>query len=138
MALLTILLILAVYRVTRLITRDKLPFIEIPREAFVDRWGVYVGVGREKDGVKRNWLVRAYRWFWASEFPAIGGKRSNLVMKSLAYLWECDWCMSIWVGAAAVYATAQFTHLPYPWLLWLAASAGTGLLTKIEEKLDVA
>lgn len=131
-----IILYLTVYRLTRLITRDKLPFIEIPREAFVTRWGVYVGVGRVKDDVQRNWLVRLWRWFFASEFPAIGGKRSNLVMKSLAYLWECDWCMSMWVSAGVIFAATHYISLPQPWLFWLAASGMTGLLTKIEEKLD--
>lgn len=135
--LLTVLLAFATYRITRVVTRDKLPLIAIPREAFVQRWGVYEGVGRVKDDVRRNRLVRAWRWFFASEFPAIAeGRRSNLVMKSLAYLWECDWCASVWVGAAMVYGVAYHVHLPYPWLQWLAASAMTGLLTKVEERLD--
>lgn len=136
-ALLIILIFLTVYRGTRLITRDKLPVVFIPREAFVQRWGTYEGIGRDRDGVRRNWLVRAWRYLWASEFVAVNGiDRTNLVMKSLAYLWECDWCTSIWVGGAVVYTTVQYVDLPYPWLVWVASSAVTGLLTNVEEKLD--
>lgn len=135
--LLVVLLSIAVYRLTRVITRDKLPLIDIPRNAFVLRWGAYDGIGREKDDVRRNWLVRAFRWFWASEFPAIAeGRKTNLVMKSLAYLWECDWCMSVWVGAGVVYAATFYTAVPYPVLTWLTTAAVTGLLTQWEAVLD--
>lgn len=136
-ATLVILLVLAVYRLTRLVTRDNLPLIAMPREAFVLRWGAYTGVARERDEVRRNWIVRLWRFFWGGQWPSIdGAHRTNLVMKSLAYLWECDWCMSIWVGGAVVWTSTNFVNTPYPWLLWLAASAMTGLLTNIEERLE--
>lgn len=136
-AIFVILLVLAVYRGTRLVTRDKFPVIDIPREAFVQRWGAYTGTQRERDDVQRNLIVRFWRYFWATEWPSINGKnRTNLVMKSLAYLWECDWCTSIWVGGAVVYTSTLFVSTPYPWLLWLASSAATGLLTNIEERLE--
>lgn len=114
--LLVVLVCLATYRGTRLVTRDKLPLIDLPREAFVQRWGVYVDA--------------------EDKTIAIGGKRTNLLMRSLAYLWECDWCMSMWVGGAVVYACTWITPTPYPWLLWAAASAMTGLLTTVEMRLD--
>lgn len=136
--LLIVLLSVATYRITRFLTRDKLPLIEIPREAFVQRWGAYDGVGRLlKDDKHRNWLVRGFRWFWACEFPAIKKDHAtNLVMKSVAYLWECDWCMSVWVGAGTVYAATFYTSVPYPVLTWLATAAVTGLLAQYEGVMD--
>lgn len=136
-ALLVILLVLAVYRTTRVITRDKLPLIDLPREAFVQRWGAFADTPRERDDQRRNRVVRTWRYFFAGEWASIDGThRTNLVMKSLAYLWECDWCMSIWVGAGMVYGLTFFVNTPYPWLLWLASSAMTGLLTNLEERLE--
>jgi len=114
--LLVILVWLATYRATRLVTRDKLPLIDIPREAFVQRWGVY------EDAEDKT--------------VSINGKRTNLFMRSLAYLWECDWCMSVWVAGAVVYACTWIVPTPYPWLLWASASAVTGLLTTVELRLD--
>lgn len=134
---LLVLLFLTVYRATRFITRDKFPMIYIPREAFVQRWGVYEGTERQHDDIRTNWLVRGWRYFWAADFTSVNGHdRTNLVMKSLAYLWECDWCTSMWVGGTVVYTTVQYVDLPYPWLVWVASSAVAGLLTTVEEKLD--
>jgi hypothetical protein len=135
--LLIVLLALAAHRITRLLTRDKLPFIDIPRDRFVNRWGVYDGVGRIKDDVRRNALVRAFRWFWANEFPAIdGAHRTNLVMKSLAYLWECDWCMGVWVSGALVWVTNYYVEVPYPFLVWPAIASITGLIASYEGVID--
>lgn len=136
-ALLVILLFLTVYRGTRLIVSDKLPVIDLPREAFVQRWGSYADAERILDTKRYNFVVRAWRYVFAGQWPSINGvTRTNLVMKSLAYLWECPWCTSVWVGAAVVYTSAQYVDLPYPWLVWGAASAVTGLLVNVEEKLD--
>lgn len=123
--LLTMLIMFAVYRLTRLITRDKLPLIALPREKFVERWGVYED---EPDktipiGVRDRMQ---------------DGRRTNLFMRSLAYLWECDWCMSIWVGAGVVYAVNYYVDVPYPFLMWLMSSAITGILAQQETVRDKA
>lgn len=130
--LLVVLLCVAVYRGTRLVTRDKFPLIALPREAFVQRWGAYEETSREKTA--ENW--RAFRWLFGMEFPSIGGGRTNLVMKSAAYLWECDWCTSMWMGGLLTYLTAFYVDLPYPWLVWLVTSAVTGLVTQAEAVMD--
>jgi hypothetical protein len=49
--------------------------------------------------------------------------------RSLAYLFRCPWCMSVWVGAGLTYATTFFTSVPLPWLVWAGACAVTGLLS---------
>lgn len=130
---LTLLLALAAFRLTRLITRDKLPLIHLPREAFVQRWGAWEDAQRRTDDVKRNPVVRAWRWLFGADWDSLGGKRTSLTMKSLAYLWECDWCMGLWVSAGVVYSAAQFTDVPWPWLQWLAAATLTGLIAQREE-----
>lgn len=114
--LIAVILVLATHRVTRLITRDSIPFIATPREAFVNRWG------RDQDTDKRR---------------SINGKRTNGFMASLAYLWECDWCASVYVAAALTYLTWWWTPLgDHHWfltvLLGLAASTCTGLIAQRE------
>jgi hypothetical protein len=106
------LLFLATYRATRFITRDKLPLIDVPREAYVQRWGVYA----EQQDKKLS----------------INGKKTNVFMRSIAYLWECDWCTSVWVSGALVYALTFFVSMPLPWLTWGAVAAGVGLLAEVE------
>lgn len=110
--LLVVLICLASFRGTRLVTRDKFPLIAIPRDAFVERWGVYEDAKDKK--------------------ISINGKRTNLFMRSLAYLWECDWCTGVWVSGAVVYAATFYVSVPYAVLVWLAASAVTGLLAQAE------
>lgn len=134
--LLTILLALATFRITRVITRDKFPLIDVPREAFVQRWGAYQDTKRLPVVFEnpRVWLVRAWRYLFACEFESVNGAaRTSLFMKSMAYLWECDWCTSIWVGAGVVYTAVQFVEVPYPFLQWLAAAALTGLIAQREK-----
>lgn len=106
------LLFLAAYRLTRLWTRDKLPFIHLPREAFVERWGVY-----EQQADKKM---------------SINGKKTNLVMRSLAYLWECDWCSGVWVSGLLVWGLTIFVSVPSPYLTWGATAAAVGLLAELE------
>lgn len=117
--LIVVVLIMATHRVTRLITRDALPIIAIPREAFAQRWATFADATPD-----RKW-----------ESPS--GKQSNLFMSSVAYLWECDWCTSMWVAAGLTTATYYLTPLgDQPWffavLVGLAASTGTGLIAQRE------
>lgn len=120
---LLVLYALAVHRVTRLLTRDKLPLIGVPRELFVTRWGTY-----ETDDHKPE-ITDARR-------IGISGKPTNLLMSSLAYLWECDWCMSVWVAAGLGYLTYRWTEVMSWVLLAAAASTVAGLLAKYEKVLD--
>lgn len=109
-----LLLFLATHRATHFVTRDKFPLWCDWRNAFVERWGVYVDTPKEERGV------------------SISGHDTNLVMRSLAYAWECDWCTSIWVGGGLTYLTWRW-HETMLWvLLGLAASSVTGLLARID------
>lgn len=110
-------LALATHRITRFITRDQLPVIAVPRDAFVNRWAApdLAGPGGVID-------VRL----------SITDKPTNIVMRSLAYLWECDWCTSVWVGGILSLITAQAASLPLPWLMWPAVSSIAGLIAQRE------
>jgi hypothetical protein len=109
---------LAVHRVTHFITRDKLELVAVPRERFVQRWGVY------SDATDKT--------------VSISGRKTNAFMRSLAYLCECDWCASIWVGTVGAVVLGLF--FPLPLLCWLlsvlAASSVTALLADVEDRLN--
>lgn len=118
--LLAVLLVLATHRVTRLITRDSFPPIAAPREAFSRRWARFADAETREE--KRK---------------TVSEKPTNAVMASLAYLWECDWCASMYVSAGLTYLAWRWTDLhDQHWvvavLLWLAASTLTGLIAQRE------
>lgn len=108
---LILLIFLAVYRLTRVVTTDAVPFEEI-RESFVRRWGTY------DDAVDKS--------------ASITGKHTNWFMRKLAYLWECDWCASVWVALVVVGITMQVASVPLPVLVAFAASAVTGLVSSAQ------
>lgn len=110
LALLIPLVLLATHRVTRFITRDKLPLICVPREKFIQRWGTFV----DNVGDQRK--------------ISINGKKTNIFMSSLAYAWECDWCTSVWVGSGLTYLTWRWSDVMIWVLTALAASSATGLI----------
>lgn len=117
---LVILIALATHRATRLITRDSIPLIAVPRDAFVQRWG---GFSDAKTREERR--------------LSLNGSRTNVLMKSLAYLWECDWCTSVWVSATLTFIAWQLTVLgDLSWftgiLVALTASGVTGLIAQRE------
>lgn len=106
---LAILLVLAIYRVTRLFTEDKIPLVAKPRD----------------------WLIG---WLdpWPSEIKAGKRQPTGATAKAVAYLLTCPWCMSVWVGAGMIPLASLWVDVPYPWLLWPAASAITGLIATRE------
>lgn len=114
-AVLLVLLPLATHRITRFVTRDKFPLMHYPREAFVARWGVGTDV-RDR------------------ELRRIGftGRKTNVFMSSLAYLWECDWCTSVWVAAGLSVLTWNYLETMTWVMAALAASDVTGLLAQRE------
>lgn len=114
--LLVLLICLATHRLSRLLTRDEIPIVKVPREAlltFLDPTQQDVAAGRAS--------VR---------------KRSR-AEKSIAYLLTCDWCMSAYAGGGIVLATALTIGLPAPLLVWGAASTVTGLIASWEGEHDL-
>lgn len=114
---LTVLYFGAVHRSTRFVTRDALAVIAWPREAFVQRWGVYDDAEDRKE--------------------SINGKKTNIVMASLAYLWECDWCASIWLAGFLGWLTWSWPE-PMFWVLaGFTASSVTGTWAIVEKFVTV-
>lgn len=113
-----VLVCLAVYRLTRLLVRDRIT--EKARLA-VSRWA----------------CLRANPWAQTPEdrrllFNDIAANIRPLPL--LAYYVTCPWCVGMWVSALVIGVDAlAYANPPYPVLLWLAASAVTGLLAALEE-----
>jgi hypothetical protein len=118
--LLVSLFILGVYRGTRFVTRDELPIFKFPRDVIV----AFFDPAPE----------HTQRWAWAKS-------RAGGFGRSVAYLVECDWCVSVYVAGAAAYLTWRWTEVMLWVLLALTASTCTGLVATweavIEQKFEL-
>jgi hypothetical protein len=124
-------LVLAAYRLTRLVIKDTFPPVLWLRDKVVGGWRPltepeqYLALGddpadvpfetTEVDGVRHRWVAR-HRWspHW------------------LAELMSCPWCASAYVSGALVAATDLTVGLPVPWLVGPAVWAGAALLASRE------
>jgi hypothetical protein len=108
-----ILLALATYRLTRLVTTDEL--LAGWRENLVYRFPPHVEPMRDPTG---------------ADIPG----SAQQVPSRVVVLVHCDWCVSIW-SALALTIAAHFAGLLDRWQLapfvWLAASTAAGLLARI-------
>jgi hypothetical protein len=110
-ALVVLLFVLATHRLTRLLIHDEVPLVAAPRNWLLDTFGYY----DEHDDL-------------------VGGRRWGKLGWSIAYLFTCPWCMSIWVGYGLLlvcYLTG--VDMPVPWLVPLVASSITGLIAEREK-----
>jgi len=97
---------LAAYRVTRLVTSDKIT------EPFFDRI---------RFGLERRW--------YAKHGPVGSDTHFN---SKLAYLLSCPWCLGFWVSGVTTVIVSVAYGLDYPILTWLAMSAVVGFLGRID------
>lgn len=105
-----VLLTLATYRGTRLVVEDRL-------------FG-WDGVRLRIQGwAETRWIERQ-----VPEEYRQAARDSDTWISPLAYLLSCYWCMSVWVGGVLTLATDLAVGLPTPALVWLTASAVTGLI----------
>ena len=108
------LLLLTIWRLTRLLVVDEFPPLRLLREWVIDTFG-YVDENGE--------LTR--------------GRRLGGLGWSIAYLWTCPWCMSIWLGAGLVFLTDwRWMHVPYPWLVVAVGSLASGWAHMLEAGFD--
>jgi hypothetical protein len=114
--LLILLLVLTIYRVTRFVIADTWPPIDVPRTWLVNQW-----VPDE------DWITSHPEA--VPHWGALG--------RSLHYLFACPWCMSVWVGGGLIWSLDEWWQpIPAPLLVWATASAVTGLLAGLEDKLS--
>lgn len=101
-----ILLALACYRVTRLVTTDKIT------EPVFDRM---------RFGLERRW--------YAKHGPEGSDTHFN---SKLAYLLSCPWCLGFWVSGAGTLLVSLAYGLDYPIITWFALSTVIGFLGRLD------
>lgn len=106
-------LLVAVWRVTRLLVRDEFPPVRKIREWMIATFAVVNGEGE---------IVAGRRW---------GG-----LGYAVGYVWTCPWCMSVWVGLGVWAAADWRLSVPYPWLLVAAGSGLSGVLEWVESGVE--
>lgn len=119
---LLVVLSLATFRLTRLITTDDFPLVRIPREWIVGQ--------KEPDHMR--WDEDSHTW----EQPRYHGHEGKWYYW-LGELITCPWCASGWVSLGLVLAVAWLTPRDAPvvdWLLlwWATWGAGSVPAAKIE------
>lgn len=99
---------LAAYRVTRLVTTDKItePITERIRWFFERRWEA-----------KHPEVVPSDDW-----------------NSKLAFLLSCSWCLGFWVSGVVTVILSVAYGLDYPVITWLAMSTIVGFLGHIDSE----
>lgn len=106
-------LIVAIWRVTRLLVVDEFPPVRAVRDWFIKTFAVV-----DADG------------------NMIGGRHLGGIGHAVAYVWTCQWCMSIWAGAGVVWLADWRLDVTYPWLVVAAGSCLTGVMSWLEQEHD--
>jgi len=127
------LFIVATYRVTRLLTFDHLPVIAAPRVWITNQLDPSPA-WRELHPKARPLADRlaaadtSLSKRGATRIFAYPVRAAAATGRTIAYLLECDWCMSVWVAAGGVWLWwAQ--PVAAEWVFLAAAASGvTGLL----------
>jgi hypothetical protein len=113
---LLILLALACYRVTRLVTTDK-----ITEPIF----------GRLREELEHRWIRKHTRPGSPEEFDAI---ESDTFNSKLAFMLSCPWCLGFWVSGAGTLLVSLAYGLDYPIFTWFAVSTVVGLIGRIDSE----
>lgn len=103
-----VLLALASYRVTRLVTTDKIT------EPIFDKI---------RFGLERRW--------YAKHGPVGSDTHFN---SKLAFMLSCPWCLGFWVSGAGTLLVSLAYGLDYPILTWFALSTVVGFLGRIDSE----
>lgn len=110
-------LVVAIWRISRLLTKDDFP----PTRAI--RMWVWRELGQvDPDGH----IIAGRKW---GPVPAD-------LSYAVAYVFTCMWCMSFWVGLG-VWALADWRlSVPLPWLVVAVGSGFSGLMSQVEARLE--
>lgn len=101
-----ILLALACYRVTRLVTTDKIT------EPIFDRL---------RFGLEHRW--------YAKHGPEGSDTHFN---SKLAFMLSCPWCLGFWISGVATLLVSLAYGLDYPIITWFALSTVVGFLGRFD------
>lgn len=99
---------LAAYRLTRIVTTDKITELIFDRLRF---------------GLERRW--------YAKHGPVGSDTHFN---SKLAFLLSCPWCLGFWVSGVVTVILSVAYGLDYPILTWLAMSTVVGFLGRIDSE----
>jgi hypothetical protein len=106
-------LVLAVWRITRLLVVDEFPPVRAVRE----------------------WFIRTFAII-SVEGEMTGGRRLGGIGHAIAYIWTCPWCMSVYVGASVWAAADWRLSVPFPWLIVALGSGLSGVWGMVESEHD--
>lgn len=106
-------LVVAIWRTSRLLVKDDFPPVRVVRDWSIRTFGI-VGPSGE----------------------LVGGRHLGGIGYTVAYIWTCSWCMSVWVGAGLVALADWRLSVPFPWLIVAAGSGLSGLLGMVEAGHD--
>ena len=112
--LLLVLMSVAVYRITRLITTDTFPPILWVRDRVAGGW-------RDAEEYEKPTEV-------IDGVPSVYNKRVRWSPNWLAELITCPWCTSAYVSAGVTAAVWATTGLPLPVLVWFAVWGAGALI----------
>jgi hypothetical protein len=105
------------WRLTRLLVVDEFPPVRALRHWFVRTFATV-----DRDG---NVIADREKW----------GKLAG-VAYSIAYVWTCPWCMSVW-AAGAVWAIADYRgSVPWPWAMIALTSLLAGWDANLQGEHD--
>jgi hypothetical protein len=127
--LLTLLMVLAVYRLTRLIVKDDFPPVLWLRDRMVGGWRPLTEKERSRLG-SPGLPVDQVRDVDYGDGP-VGSRyvvRARWVPGWLADLLSCPWCASGWIALGMTVAVAFTVGVPAPVLVWPAVWGGGALL----------
>lgn len=162
----TVLLAVAIWRVTRLLVSDAFPPVRWLREWTIRTFATVDPAGQivpRQRGGRPRWVMSLWVLGCALAGSAVtlrvvnDAPRPVLIAVSaaavallvgylaavwpavgyaVAYLWTCMWCMSVWAGTAVVFLTTIWVSVPAPWLVVAAGSGLAGVLGWVEQEHD--
>jgi len=136
--LLPVLLVLVVYRLTRLITTDDFPPVLWVRDRLAGGWRPLTGPEQARSRVKLQSVADVQDDPEFGQLRMIDFKTNRYVTRSkyspvwLAELITCSWCASGWVSGLVVLVTDLTVGLPVPWLYGPAVWGAAALLASQE------
>jgi hypothetical protein len=110
-----VLLALACYRVTRLVTTDKItePVFEPLRQRLETRW-----IAKHAE----------------TDLEVLKYEASETWNSKLAFMLSCPWCLGFWVSGAGTLLVSLAYGLDYPIFTWFALSTVVGFLGRFDSE----